>query len=204
MARDAPEPDVHLLKRYREGDGEAFRTLFERHVDLLQQRIGRSLPNHLRRRLAVSDVLQETRIVAFERRADFEVRGEDGFRKWLLGIVEMKIREAIRRHDRTVKRSAHREVTRGQRLDTGQFCGADPSPSEVAATSELVERARRALERLPDDYREVLRLTREEGLTLREAAVRMGRSPEAVRKLCGRAICRFKEVFEEQGGGGGA
>ena len=44
---------------------------------------------------------------------------------------------------------------------------------------------------LPADYREILRLCREEGLTLREAAERMGRSREAAKKLYGRALVRF-------------
>jgi RNA polymerase sigma factor (sigma-70 family) len=148
----------------------------------------------------VSDVLQETRIVAFSRREAFEIRGENAFRNWLLGIVEMKMREALQSHVGAAKRAVHHEVTRGQRLDTAHFRGRDPSPSEVSIAVETEEVARRAMQKLPDDYREVLRLMREEGLTLQETAERMGRSPEAVRKLCGRAICKFKEIFDALGG----
>lgn len=200
MPRGAPERETDLMQRFRNGDEEAFRVLFERHAGILKQRIDRWLPARLRRRLAVSDVLQETRIVAFSRREDFEIRGENAFRNWLLGIVEMKMREALRVHAGAAKRAVHHEVTRGQRLDTAHFHGRGPSPSQVSIAAETEEVARRAMAELPEDYREVLRLTREEGLTLGEAAERMGRSPEAVRKLCGRAICRFKAIFDELGG----
>ena len=40
----------------------------------------------------------------------------------------------------------------------------------------------------------MLRLTQFDGLTLREAAERMGRSREAVKKLYGRAMIRFTAV----------
>jgi RNA polymerase sigma-70 factor (ECF subfamily) len=200
VPQGAPERESDLMRRFRNGDEEAFRILFERNAGILRQRIERWLPARLRRRLAVSDVLQETRIVAFSRRSDFEVRGEDAFRNWLLGIAEMKMREALRTHAGAAKRAIHREVTRGRRLDTAHFLGRGPSPSQVAISAETERVARRAMERLSDDHREVLRLTREEGLSLRQAADRMGRSPEAVRKLCGRAICRFKAIFDELGG----
>ena len=55
---------------------------------------------------------------------------------------------------------------------------------------------------LPPDYREVLRLAREEDLSLREVAERMGRSREAIKKLYGRALLRFKEAFDRLGGSG--
>ena len=42
----------------------------------------------------------------------------------------------------------------------------------------------------------VLRLARNEGLSLREVAGQMGRSREAVKKLYGRALERFVEHFE--------
>ena len=49
------------------------------------------------------------------------------------------------------------------------------------------------LKRLPSEYREILALTRTEGLDLRQAAERMGRSYEATRKLVSRALTRFHE-----------
>ena len=63
---------------------------------------------------------------------------------------------------------------------------------------ELAHRAQRALERLSDDYRCVLRLVQVEGTNLREVAEVMGRSYEAVKKLYGRAITRFRDLLSEE------
>ena len=55
-------------------------------------------------------------------------------------------------------------------------------------------------EALPPDYRTILRLVKEEGLTMRAAGERMGRSREAAKKLYGRALLRLTEVFRARGG----
>jgi RNA polymerase sigma factor (sigma-70 family) len=80
-----------------------------------------------------------------------------------------------------------------------------PGPPENATrqSNEVFEDGR-ALGALPPDYREILRLVREEGLTLREAAQRMNRSREAAKKLYGRALFRLTEVFEKLQGEGHA
>jgi RNA polymerase sigma-70 factor (ECF subfamily) len=190
MVEDARDEE-ELIRRYREGDGEALEALFLRHRGILVRRIERWLPRHVRRRVSVSDVLQESRIAAFERRLDFEPRGEGAFRNWVLGIVEKKARKATERNVDVKKRAAEREVTRAHRPDTAQFLGQGPSPSEVAVGRELQALAERAMSELPDDYREVLRLSREERLPLTEVALQIGRSHEATKKLYGRALARF-------------
>jgi hypothetical protein len=70
MRQDMPdrEEQVALLRRFREGDEAAFRILFEGHAGALSERIRRGLPAPLRRRLAVSDVLQEAHLAAFQHR----------------------------------------------------------------------------------------------------------------------------------------
>ncbi|MHC4932514.1 MAG: sigma-70 family RNA polymerase sigma factor [Planctomycetota bacterium] len=203
--RIAAESDQDLVLRVRNGDEEAFRVLFDRHLGALRERLGRWLPTRLQRKVSESDVLQEARLVAYQRLSDFIEKGSDGsFRNWLLRIVELKVREAVRKHAQAAKRAVGREVTRGQRPDSAQFPAPHPSPSEVAVASELREQIGRALGALPPDYREILRLVREEGLTLREAAQRMNRSREAAKKLYGRALFRLTEVFEKLQGEGHA
>ncbi len=194
--------DEALIRRVRDDrDERAFETLFERHAADLAARVRRILSPALRRRVSVADVLQEARITAFAGCARFEPRGEGGPRKWLLRIAELKARAAFRRHAGTAKRAAVREVPRGGRRDTSGFAALGPSPSETASAREQHDAALRALEALPPDYREVLRLTRMEGLSLAEAGTRMGRTREAVKKLSGRAMVCFTSVFEAQSRG---
>ena len=188
--------DEELVRRMQEGDTDALRALCDRYSDLLRARIRRWLPAAVQRRVSVADVLQESWLVVHDRRNNFEERGEGAFRRWILGIAEMKARRAVQRHA-TKKRAAHRELTHGQREDTAQFVSPGASPSQEAMGAELEAIAQKALDALPEDYRQILHLVRERQLTLREAAERMGRSREATKKLYGRALARFTEEFEE-------
>ena len=197
-----PQPSVHvspssqadLIERFRAGDESAFRTLFERHERLLRARLAGRIPAHVRRRFSVADVLQETCIVAFRRREDFEDRGENAFRNWLFGIVDRRLREEVRHHAGTSKRAADREVTRPGRPDTACFADGGRSPGSVAASSELATGIRDAMTGLSDDYQEVLGLALEEGLALREVAERMGRGHDATKKLYGRALFQLRRA----------
>ncbi len=185
-----------LIHRFRRGDEGALRELLDGHSGILQAHVERYLPSYLQRRVAVSDIIQETRIVAFQRCGDFEDRGEGAFSNWVLGIARRKIHQAVERHLGAAKRAAGKEVSRAGRADTGQFASGDPSPSQVAMGMELADLALEALRLLPRDHREVLRLAREEQLPLREVADRIGRSYEATRRFYSRALRRLAEVLD--------
>lgn len=185
-----------VIRRYLDGDEEAFRTLLEPQTPVLLARIGRRMAPLLRRRVSIQDVLQEAAIVAFERRASFAGRTREDFHRWIGAIVEHCIRSQVNHHAGTHKRALYNEVSRSGREATIQVLASTPSPSQQAIGSELEELARTALDDLPPDYREVLRLHREEGVTLREVGQRMGRSYEAAKKLHGRAMVEFIKNFE--------
>jgi RNA polymerase sigma-70 factor (ECF subfamily) len=193
MSRD----DLDLYARYRDGDEEALQRLFDRHAGAMRARVLRLVPRTILRRVSVADVLQEARIVAYRKREEFQPQGPGSFRGWLLAIVELKTREAVRFHAGTAKRAAGRELSRGLRRSTNRFAAVEPSPSEVAMDAETRDRSRQALKALSGDDRRILRLAFDEQLTLREAAKRMGRSREAAKKLYGRALIRFRHAYEE-------
>lgn len=178
-------------------DGEAgFQEGIERYLPILRARVVRAMPGHLGRKVSVADVLQEVRIVAHRRRGGFEYRGPGSLTAWLLAIADLKVREAIRHHAGTAKRDVGREVDglSGRGIPT-----ADPTPSQQAIARETAELMRRAREQLSPTQQEVLRLVQEKGLTLGEVADRTGRSREAVKKIYGRGIVRFKELFDRGG-----
>ncbi len=190
------------LRQVRSGDPAAFDSLFERNAEALLARIRRLLPAAIRRKVSVSDVLQETRITAYAKCSAFEGGGEAGFRSWLLRIAELKAREAVRRHAGTAKRAAGREITEGGRPALADLRAPGPSPSEVAIAAERRRAVERALGALPEDYRTILVLTRFEGLSLADAAARMGRSREAAKKLHGRAMASFAREMGAPSGDG--
>ncbi len=196
---EADEPA--FIGRLRQGDHEAWRSLFERYAADLGGRVWKHLPAALRHRSGVSDVLQEAHFAAYEARGDFVGDTLEGFRRWLLGIAEHKALDAVRRHEEAEVRSVRREEAMSDTAAALEVPGLSPTPSEVAIAGELADLASRARERLSDDHREVLRLVSEEGLSLAEVAERLGKSREAVKKLYGRAVVGFRREFDRLRGG---
>jgi RNA polymerase sigma-70 factor (ECF subfamily) len=68
-----------------------------------------------------------------------------------------------------------------------------PPPEDNAAAAEEADALRQAVARLPEDYRRVITLRHEEGLSFHDVAQRMGRSPEAARTLWFRAVARLRQ-----------
>src|SRR5262249_3342590 len=74
------------------------------------------------------------------------------------------------------------------------------SPSAHAMAREADDGLRRALEKLPDDYRQVVWLRQWENLPFDEIGKRMDRSGEAARQLWRRAIELLAEFLEQPHG----
>lgn len=196
------EADRHeraLAERFTHGDEAGFREGFERYERVLRARASRALPAHLVRKVSVADVLQEVQIVAHRRRAGFTWRGPGSLGAWLLAIADLKVREIVRFHAGTAKRDVGREV---DGLSGRGFVSRGPTPSQQAIARETQEQMRRARKQLSPAQQEVLSLVQEHGLTLGEVAGRIGRSRDAVKKIYGRGIVRFKQAFDEQREGG--
>lgn len=180
--------DFDLLALARTGDEGAFATLCERHRALAEHRIRRFVNGPLLRKLDVADVFQETMLTAHQRLASFELRSPRGFGAWLAGIAELKAREALRHHVEAERRDIGREIGPGGRPSTGAFAGDGPTPSHVAMQGEEQALLHAAIEALAPDHAAVLRLVVGERLTLSQAAMALGRSYEAAKKLYARAL----------------
>lgn len=158
-------------------------------------RIRRRLPAAVARKVDPEDVLQEAFLVAATRLGEFVPEGKDAFGRWFARIVELKVRETLRRHVGVAQRSIRREVTRGARPDTALAQGREPAPSEMARTNERREAARDALGRMDAAQREILELVQFEGLPLRDLATRLGCSYEAAKKRYARALEAFRTAL---------
>jgi RNA polymerase sigma-70 factor (ECF subfamily) len=195
LSKVGPTPDDVLIRRIQNGDQVAFQELFERYVETLTTFARRWLPRNVQRKVSASDVVQEANLTALAKLDGFEHRGENSVRNWLLKIVEFKVREAVRRHAGTAGRAVGREVTRAERPDTQQFARDQDTPSQVAVAGELADFAAAAMRKLPPHYREVLRLVRQQQLSMREIGERIGKSREATKKIHARALAKFTGEF---------
>ena len=197
MTGEGTPTDEQLVDRARKGDARAFEALCTRYEDQLRARAHQWIVGAVQRKVSILDVLQEAYAVAHERLGDFEDRGQGAFGAWLAQIAEYKAREAVRHYRGAAKRDAGREVSRGGRPDTAQAQGTGRTPSQVLSAREELEQVRRAMDGLPEDYRQVLQLVQLDHLVLKEAAVLMGRSYEATKKLYGRAVAALTKELDE-------
>ena len=72
----------------------------------------------------------------------------------------------------------------------------DPSPSMTVMAAEERAALWHAVEALPEDYRTVIRLIHQQGMSLTQAGEQLGRSSEAARKLYGRALARLAKGMD--------
>ncbi len=73
-----------------------------------------------------------------------------------------------------------------------------PTPSRLAMERERGEAIKSALDKLPEDYRQVIVLRYTEERSFEDIGRIMGRSAEAVRKLWARAMERLRGEWEAE------
>lgn len=184
MQGNTTEPDRVLLRRALGGDRAAFDRIFEAWADRLRAFIRSRLRPPHGARLDVEEILQDTFVRAHGSMQGFRGESAAELRRWLTGVAA-----------KTVLR-AEEKARRHRTLEIRDIPDSDEvSPSRALRREERFERLQRALDALSGDHREVILLTRIDGLSLKQAAGRMGRSPEAVRKLFWRALKELRSAL---------
>ena len=153
----------------------------------------------VRQHESCSDLVQSVCREVLAGAGTFLYQGEGAFRSWLFRTALNKIL-ARTRHLTQQKRDLRREVHDGAGVDYSDLMAASPSASQLAAASELRDRMERAFDCLPDDYRQVIALSRIVGLTHTEIAAEMQRSEGAVRVLLSRALVAFTAALDRADG----
>jgi RNA polymerase sigma-70 factor (ECF subfamily) len=155
------------------------------------------IPSDLMAKGSASDLVQEAFLDASNGFAHFHGDTETHLRAWLRQLLRRRIAKLGRRYRTTLKRrlSLERPVA-GQRsgwIDGNHEVPADlPTPSAQVMDEEQSQALRHALDRLPADYRRVIRLRYEEERSFEEIGTLMQRTPNAARLLWLRAIERVK------------
>jgi RNA polymerase sigma-70 factor (ECF subfamily) len=143
----------------------------------------RELGAALRSRLDPVDIVQDTLMKAWRSFPQFQGKTEADWLAWLRQILLHNLANERRRHVRTVMRSIRREV----RLAEASLVLLPEHPGREAQAREQDEALEDALRRLPERYRQVLRLHTQEELTFTQVGEHLHCSAEAIRKLWGRA-----------------
>lgn len=197
---DNPPDFVRWLPEARAGSSEALGQVLNACRSYLLLIAAKELDSDLRAKAGASDLVQETLLEAHRDFAQFQGGSEKELLAWLRRMLHNNALNLARIYRGTKKRAAAAEVP----IDSGHSShptgcvpiAPDSTPSVHAVKNEQAEVLQKALQRLPDDYRQVILLRYQEELPFEEIGQRMGRSSNAAEKLWLRAIERLRQEME--------
>jgi len=155
----------------------------------------------LRPKLDSMDLVQDALLSALGGIGDFTYKNEGDFLRWLSRIAQNALRDNLDK-----LHAAKRDIRKEVRLDnyrptTGVGFVGTPvaieatTPSVIMSKKEDLDKLEKAIDELKPEYREVIVLTKIEGLSYREIGDRLGKSPDAVRMLMPSAMAELTTVF---------
>jgi len=186
-------PDEALMLRYQQGDRAAFASLVRRH----QSPLFNFALRQVRTPELAQDIVQETFVRVVQKAADF--KHEARFTTWVYTItrnlcIDHLRKGALRKHP-SLDESRSEE---GEGPTLGEQT-ADPRASveREATGTELKTRILRAVDKLPDDQREVFLMREVSNLPFKEIADITGVPENTVKSRMRYALERLQEALAE-------
>ena len=205
MTATGPPDTDELLDRAGRGETRARQLLLERHRDRLRRMVAVRLDPRLAPRVDPSDLVQETLAEAAGRLAEYLRERPLPFYSWLRQIAWDRLVAAHRHHLHARRRSVAREVPWSVPLPdesvgrlADRLVATGTSPSRRLIRSELRERLKAALDRLPPRDREVLVMRHLEQMEIAEIAAVLGLTPGAVMTRHTRALVRLRGLLDDE------
>jgi RNA polymerase sigma-70 factor, ECF subfamily len=174
-----------VLARARQGDGDAFRALVERHSHAAF-RLAFRLTGHEQ---DAEDVVQESFLRAYRQLGRFEARSN--FATWLHRIVVNCSMDVMR------ARRARRDQSRAENLDEVDALPAHgASPERMARSAEIQRRVSASLECLTPLERAAFTLRHYEGRSIDEIGRTLDLQTSAAKHSVFRAVRKLRAVLE--------
>ncbi len=191
----------HLVVLAREGDLSALNQLYSVYADRVRWIVRFRMSKELRSKLESMDLVQETLIHAFSGLDGFTYSNEGDFVRWLSRIAENELRGSLKKLHAD-KRDIRKEVRLenfGSSTDGGYVKPHVPiqttTPSMILSGKEDLAKLEKAIDELKPEYKEVIILTKIEGLSYQEIGQKLGKSSDAVRMLATRAMAELTTIF---------
>jgi RNA polymerase sigma-70 factor (ECF subfamily) len=186
-----PETDAELVARLQRGDDSAFEAIVRTHSGRLLSVARRFLGNNE----DAQDAVQDAFIRAFKAIHTFEARAQ--LHTWLHRILVntalMKLRERRRRPTESIE-----EMLPTYSTDGHQAVASRDWSDAVLERKETAAIVREAIERLPDQYREVLVLRDIEEKDTAEAAALLGTSSNVIKVRLHRARQALRALLDRE------
>jgi len=192
-----------LIAAARSGSDEAIGELIENCRGYLLVVANQDLDHGLRGKIGASDIVQETMMSAQIAISDFRGESYDEFVGWLRSILVNDLRETRRKFRGTEKRQVDRELPLVGDSQVGvplsELVEQLATPGSQAIAKEEARALTDAMDRLSDEYRQVLELRHWQQLSFVDVGQQMGRSADAARKLWARAILVLQQELDVDG-----
>ncbi len=191
------QADEQLIQRCRERDPAALEELLARYRNRLMAFIYSVVRDyHL-----AEDIFQETFLRVYREARGF--RSGASFKTWLYTIAVNLCRDALRKAKRRPEVSLETELAPGEagrpRRMADLIAGPDPGPREQAGGREMEAILERELSGLSAEHREVIILSRLNGLKYREIAEVLGIPSGTVRSRLHYALEQLRRNFRNRG-----
>lgn len=185
------DADQVLMKRFQEGDESAFEVLVHKYQGLVHSLARRYLGS---RYPGVEDVAQQVFIRVFKSKMTYQPRAK--VKTWLYSVTVNACLNEIRRlrAEKNRRVSAFTAVFGDEEAPSlGDEKAA--APSAPLETDEVARRVRLAVDRLPDQQRLALLLSRFHGCSYEEVAEALKTTIPAVKSLLTRARANLKSAL---------
>lgn len=197
------ESEEKLKERVIAGDREALGQWLNARRGPLLAFIERRLGTALRRKVDPDDLLQEVNTEAVRSFGEMDLSQRDPF-GWLCQIAERRIIDAHRRFFGSQKRDAGREVPLNSSSGDDSRAGLiDLLVASMTTASQAFSRDQKqirlvaALEKLPEEQREALRMRYIEDLPSKTIAERLGKTDGSIRVMLTRSLAKLQAILGE-------
>lgn len=186
------------VQRAVSGDTDALTELLMAFAPAVERSLNVGSP--WRSMLEPADVMQVTYLEAYLQIGSCAAETLVSFEAWLRRIAQNNLQDAIRGLQRMKRPQPSQRIVSGPGGDSVAgimelFGVTTTTPSRCMAREELLQQLSLAIESLPTDYAQALKLYDFEGRPIAEVAARMNRSAGAVHMLRARALDRLRELL---------
>ena len=185
----------------KDGDESALERLYRAYGERVRWMARFRMGKVLRSRLESMDLVQDVFVNAFGALEDFTYKNEGDFLRWLSKITQNALADnldklhAAKRDIRKEHRlSSHNSATDGVLREVQGNLDAT-TPSVIMSKREDLSKLEKAIDEIKPEYRDIIVLSKIEGLSYKEIGKRLGKSPDAVRMLMPSAMAELTTVF---------
>ena len=185
----------------KEGNEPALNQLCNVYGERVRRIIRLRMGREIRPRLDSMDLVQDALLLALSGLGNFTYKNEGDFLRWLSRITQNALRDNLDKLY-TNKRDIRKEVrleNYGPTTGSG-FVGTPgaieaTTPSVIMSKKEDLDKLEKAIDELKPDYKEVIVLSKIDGLSYKEIGDRLGKSIDSVGHLLSRAMVALTEAF---------